>query len=206
MTLATLQFVAGKCCDAIDELNRTTGGNLSSMTLPDCFAALSTLIGVVTLLGAVAAAIQTSMYLGILLGIMAFLVFGYLAVVAMNPAALNVTIGPAAAASDEAIGVLTFLLKALLALAPVAFGAGVIYGTILMGYACYLAMASGNEAMVLGGMAATGARSILIASAALPLAAYLLFLLYSLVSDIWRSILSLRGRSDRGNGEKKSGS
>ena len=40
---------------------------------------------------------------------------------------------------DEWIGVFMFVLKAILRLAPVAFGAGVICGTLAMGFACYLA-------------------------------------------------------------------
>ena len=207
LVLAGLQYVAGKSCDAIEELNRSTGGNLSSTMLPDCVAVLSKVVGAAALLGSVVAAIQTSVYVAILFGLVVFVVCAYLAIIAMNPAALNITIGPAAHAGDEALGVLAFLLKSLLRMAPAAFGAGVIYGIVMMGYACYLAMFPGSAA----GMRAAGllaaeitagiARTSLIWSAALPFAAFLLFLLYYLSIDLCRAILVLPGKIDRAAGK-----
>lgn len=207
VVLAGLQYVAGKSCDAIEQLNRSTSGNLSSTMLPDCVAVLSKVVGAAALLGSVAAAIQTSAYVAILFGLAVFVVCAYLAIIAMNPAALNITIGPAAHAGDEALGVLAFLLKSLLRMVPAAFGAGVVYGVVMMGYACYQAMFPGAAA----GMRAAGllaaeitagiARTSLIWSAALPFAAFLLFLLYYLSIDLCRAILILPGKIDRAAGK-----
>ena len=81
------------------------------------------------------------------------------------------------------MGVLLFLLKVLLRTVPVAFGVGVLGGTIVMGYACYQAF-SGAEGLSFAQMIASTASGILISSAVLPLAAYLLFLLCSLVIEL----------------------
>ena len=86
-------------------------------------------------------------------------------------------------AGEELIGVLTFVLKALLRLTPVAFGAGVVCGTAVIAVACF--QAAVGETALPGSLAtADVARRVLVASAALPLAAYLAFLFGNLVLNI----------------------
>ena len=53
----------------------------------------------------------------------------YLSVVALHRSMLNISIAPETLAGEEWIGVFMFVLKAILRLAPVAFGAGVVCGT-----------------------------------------------------------------------------
>ena len=101
-----------------------------------------------------------------------------------------------ARASEEAICVLVFLQKVLMRSAPVALGAGVMAGTLMMGYACYEAF-SGSEHLMSAQLTAAAARGTLIFSAALPLAAYLLSLLCSLALDLCRAILTLPGELDQ---------
>ncbi len=97
--------------------------------------------GLATLLGPVSAAAQASMYPIVLGGIAGLLVHVYLACVALSPATIGVSIAPdETAAGEEAIGAMMFLLKALLRTVPVAFGVGVLWGTVLMGYACCQAL------------------------------------------------------------------
>ncbi len=197
LALAALQYVAGKFCDVLDRLNRATGGSLSSTALPDCFALLSLVTGVAALLGSAATAIELSMYWAILSGAALFIVCGYLALVALNPATLSISIVvDEARTGEEAIGAITFLLKALVRLTPVALGTGVICGTLMMGYACYEAFSDDGGLFLLlaAQTTASAASAILISSAALPLAAYLLFLLGSLSLDLCRAILILPGK------------
>ena len=75
-----------------------------------------------------------------------------------------------------------------------------ICGTFAMGAACYLALTGDVEAH--GGLAtplatAEAARRALIHAAALPVLAYLSFLLVNLVLNLWQSLLSLPGKLDR---------
>jgi hypothetical protein len=200
LALLALQYVAAKSCDAVDELNRSAVGRLSSTLLPNCVAVLAKLFGVALLLGLVVEAVQISLYPLILFGVAAFLVCAYLAVIALNPATLNVSIAPEPLAGEEAIGVVMFLLKALLRLAPVAFGVGALCGTILMGLACCLALVgdpqAGDMMIVHAKLTADLARLTLISSAAFPLAAYLVFLLGNLLLSLWRSVLNLPGKLD----------
>ena len=195
--LAALQYAAGKFCDVLDRLNRAAGSSLTSTVFPDCFALLSLVAGLTALFGSVPAAVHASMYPLVLLGIAGFIVCSYSAFVAMNPSTLNVSIlADETSAGEEAIGVLTFLLKALLRAAPVALGAGVLAGTLMMGIACYEAFFSVDGPMA-AQITAAAARIVLVSSAALPLAAYLLFLLCSLSLDLCRAILVLPGKPER---------
>ena len=123
--LAALHYVAGKSCDALDRLNGAIAGSLASTALPNCIAMLSLAAGLAALLGSAAMAVESSDYAAILPGIAVLIVWGYLAFVTLNPATLNVTIVPTEInVGAETIGVLTFLMKAMLKLAPVAFGGG----------------------------------------------------------------------------------
>lgn len=193
LALLALQYVAGKAFAAIDELNRTTAGRLSSAVLPNCVAILGKVVGVAALFGSIASAVETSNYLTIFPGVAAFFVCVYLSAIALNPSMLNISIAPETLAGEEAIGVLMFVLKSILRLTPVAFGAGILCGMLSMGLACYLAFAGDAEALA----TASAARHVLLYSAALPLAAYLLFLLGNLVMNLWRSVLSLSAKLDK---------
>jgi hypothetical protein len=195
LALLALQYVARRSFAAIDEINRTTGGRISSSLLPDAAVVLSMVAGMAFLLASVANAIDTKEYLLIGGGVAGFFVCAYLSAIALHPSLLNISIAPETLAGEELIGALMFVLKALLRLAPVAFGAGVVCGIAAMGYACFLAVV--GEASLPGSLETAGlARHVLIASAALPLAAYLVFLLSNLVLNLWRSVLSLPGKLD----------
>jgi hypothetical protein len=197
LLLVVLQYVAGRFLDLLDRLNRASGGRLASAALPDAVALLSLMAGLATLLGPVSAAAQASMYPIVLGGIAGLLVHVYLACVALSPATIGVSIAPdETAAGEEAIGAMMFLLKALLRTVPVAFGVGVLWGTILMGYACCQAL-WGAEGPLAAPVTASLAGGVLIFSAVLPFAAYLLFLLCSLIVELCRALLGLPRRSDR---------
>jgi hypothetical protein len=153
--------------------------------------------GLAALLGSVGTAVAASMYLIIVGGIASLIIHGYLACVALNPATLGISIASdEVRPGEEAIGVLMFLLKALLRTVPVAFGVGVLGGTIVMGYACCQAF-SGAEGLSSAQMTASAAGGILISSAVLPFAAYLLFLLSWLAIELCRALLRWPGRPDR---------
>lgn len=201
LVLLALQYVAGKSLNAVQELDRTTGSRLSSAFLPNCLAVLSKVIGVAVLLGSVAVAVEQSQYVLILFGVAAFFVCTYLAVVALNLETLGISIAPETLPGEEAVGVVMFLLRAILRLAPVAFGAGVLYGTLLMGVACFEAFGNGHEAegatLTQADLTAGAAYYAMLIAATLPLAAYLLFLLGNLVTNIWRAVLSLPTKLDK---------
>ncbi len=211
LIVAVLQYAARRFRDALDRLNQTTSGTVSSMAFLDCFALLCMAIGAAILIRKAVVAIRSEEYAEIVLGLVYFILYQYLAFIALNPKTLSISVAPEARVGEEAIGVVSFLLKAVLRLVPVAFGVGVIYATLMLLYAGYLTF--DKEAMATVELveisdvtvaqlptpyakACNAARSILYC-AALPFSAYLCFLLYYLVVDVIRAILVIPGKLDR---------
>ena len=206
LVLAVLQYAGGKFCDVLEQLNRTTSSNLSSTAFPNLVALMSIASGLAALIGLAITAVEAATHSAILLGVAAllfglvvFVVFGYLAVVAVNLSALNVSIVPETRAGEEAIGVSAFLLKALLRLVPVWFGASVVCGVLMLGYACFQAISAkeGLAAALLEMTAGPGLGVTLVWFAALPVVAYLLFVFYCLVIEVLRAFLILPGKIDK---------
>ena len=188
--LVSLQYLADKFCDALDRLNTATPGGLPSSVFPDGLAVLSKLLGIVILLASIFAAVQTSVYALILLGVAAFLTLAYLSLMAMNPAALNYSIGGECGAAEEALAVFMYLFKALTRFVPVAFGVGVVCGALLLGVSCFLIVSGEFDASTIGDTSSLACR-MLIFSALLPPIAYVFFLLCYLLHGICRAVLSI---------------
>jgi hypothetical protein len=85
-----------------------------------------------TLLG-----LQVGKFHWIVPGVAGFVVCLYAAIVALNPEVLHLGVTADATVSEETVGVLTFFAKLGLRLAPVAFGAGVVWGALMMARAGY---------------------------------------------------------------------
>ena len=77
----------------------------------------------------------------------------------------------------------------------VVFGVGVLWGTSLMVCACGQ-MFLGPDGPLAAPVTASAASGVLLGSALLPLAAYLLFLLGLLALDLCRAVLGLPGKLD----------
>jgi hypothetical protein len=194
LSLAVLQYSAGRFCVALDRLNRTTAGHVSTTVFLDSFALLNMVAGLAILLGSAVLAVRSGVYPLVLLGLVSFIVCEHLAFVSLNPETLSISVAADTPAGEEAIGMLAFLLKALLRLAPVAFGAGVVGGTLWLFYACYQVFGGANLAVA--EETAAAATWCIIGSAALPFVAYVLFLLFYLLVDVVRAVLSLPAKLD----------
>ncbi len=221
--LAVLQYAAGRFVAVLDKLNRATTGKLASPALPDSVAVLLGLGGVVMLLALAVQAIQTERFLLILPAIAAFILCEFMAIVALNPDSLQLTVTSETPPGEEALGVVSFGIKLLIRTAPVAFGVGVVRGTIVLLYATFAIFSPpkgdpGIDALLPPGSAwfATGKIELLPASlvgseaattllfwAAVPLAAYVLFLCYQLVIDVLRAVLAVPSKLDRLRGEEE---
>ena len=221
--LVVLQYAARCFSEALDRLNRSTPARMQSTAFLNCFALLHVFGGLVALLALTVLAVQTGRLSLVLPAIAVFILFQYVAVLALNPGTLSITIGADVTAGEEAIGVLSFLVKLWLRLVPVAFGVGVVWGTLNLSYACYLVVFPPVEPEKLIGTvgallmaafgdspisdeamkmlpaqdSAIGASTILMGSAALPIVTYVLFLVYYLLIDVFRAVLSLPGKLDK---------
>jgi hypothetical protein len=195
LILAVLQYVGGRFCEVSDRLNRNSSASVSSTAFLDCFALLSIVSGVALLIGSVAIAIPSHTFWWIIAGLAAFVVCEYLAFIALNPSVVYIEIVPESRPGEEAIGLIAFLFKALLRLVPIIFGTYAIGGCLLLIYACGSIYTESGP--VAGEKIAGIAGTALQFSAALPLVAYLAFLLIYLVLDLCRALLVLPGKLDR---------
>ncbi len=128
--LAVLQYAARRFVTALEKLNRSTVGKISSPLLPDCVSVLLGLGGVAMLIALSVEAIQTEQFLLILPAVATFIIWEYMAIVALNPEAMKLSVTSEATVGEEALGVFAFFLKLVLRTAPVAFGVGVVWGII----------------------------------------------------------------------------
>jgi len=222
--LLALQYAAGRFSAASDRLVRSTPGRMCSTAFLDCFALLHMLAGLVALLALAILAVKTVTFSLLVPAVAAFIFFEYAAVVAMNPESLGLTITSEAGAGEEAVGILSFLLKLMLRVVRVAFGVGAVWGLVLLVMACgqvffsagappaaAAAAAIGDAEALLAVMppaelTATLAAWLLLATAALPLAAYLMFVFGHLAIDVVRAVLSLPGKLDRAAEGREPGS
>lgn len=224
LVLAVLQYAARRISGALDRLGQTTASSLSTAAFPDCCALLCIVLGVAGLLGFVVLAIQAKDLMLILAGLGLFVVCEYVAILCLNLEALKISVVPEGRAGEEAIGLLSFLAKLLLRLVPVAFGVGVILGTLGLAYGLFLALSVEFDSLPTGldmdmaaimGMMAAGSNEVMSmlsvtdtsstmvrSAAALPLAAYVAFLIYYLSVDIARAVLAVPRKLDRLAGEE----
>lgn len=203
LVLAVLQYVGNRFCRALDRLNRTTSGHIQSQAFPDSFALINVVAGIGVLLWLTIETLGSESpetnYTPILFGLAAFVVCQYLAFISLNLGCLNITVVEKADAGEESIGVMSFLLKALSRLVPVAYGAGVIYAGLLFLYALYQVFAGDDpepirlmRGVVTAGLATYWA----ILFGLLPFLGYLVFLGYYLWVAVIRAILSIPGKLD----------
>ena len=185
--LFVLQYVSGKFLPALDTLNRSTSGRVSSTALPDCFALLIMCAGPALLVALLIFALPLGNFSLMLWAIGAFILCEYVAILSLNLDALNIKVETEASAGEEAIGILTFLAKLILRLVPVAFGMGVALGISDLIIAS--ALAASDSAV--GSITTVAMVPMLFTFAALPIVAYVFFLMTYLAVDVLHSILKL---------------
>jgi hypothetical protein len=209
----------------LDRLDRATVSRMPSPVFLDCCALLSFVGSLLALVGWTVFAVASQDFGWIFWALMAFILLEYLAVVALNPESLRLTVTAEATAGEEAIGVLSFLVKLGVRSVPVVFGVGVLWGGSLLLYAILLmAVPSiGENAMlnfVPGGLgqgtlkalslppaqaAAGTAAMLLMLAAAYPLLAYLGFLVCHVGLELLRALLAIPEKLDYVIEGKKSG-
>ena len=192
LLLAVLQYAAGRLLPALDRLIRTTPNSISSAAFPDSFALASLALGVALLTEAAFEAVQTGLYAKVLTGLVIFFVCEYLAVASLNPKMLGASLDPSIPPRKEAVGLLSFLMKALARAVPVAFGAGIVSCVVELLYANCVLFSTDGPVRAPDLARHTTAR--LVCFAAIPVLAYVAFLVYHLLLDLIRAILVLPAR------------
>jgi len=223
--LAVLQYAASRLPAALDRVDRATVSRMPSPVFLDSIALVCLVGSLSSLVGLTVYGVATQDFGWILPAVIGFILLQYLAVVALNPESLYLTMTGDTSAGEEAIGVLSFAVKLGLRAVPVLFGVGLLWGTLLLVYAVVLlALPSlgATSALDLGPdvltpwllvqmklppaqATAVVAVVLLVASAASPLLAYLGFLFCHLGIELLRAVLLLPGKLENAAENRKSG-
>ena len=195
--LTVLQYVAAKFLHAGDNLIKATPTPLGTRSFLDCVALLSVIGALAGLVWGIVGAANGGGAAVFCYGMLIFVIEGFFAWIALNPGLANTPVEETASAGEEAIGIISFFLKAFLRLVPVIFGAAVVLGAL--GLAVGTVKTIGAKGMELHKaiMLTQASEQVVAIGAVLPLVAFLLFLVYYLMLDVLRSILSLPGKLDR---------
>ena len=186
------QYGAFKFSSTSRGLIKSSGSQLSSSSFLACLALWSLLLGIIALAGSTYGAIRMDSLSSFGTGLVAFAACELVVWLCLNPSLLNISILPASTAGEEAIGVLSFFMKALLRLVPIAFGVGVIVGDLGI-LAAIIRLFRGEEFSMTG---APSSAWLVLGSAALPLIGYVLFLLNYLMLDMIRAVLAIPEKLD----------
>ncbi|MBN2218077.1 MAG: DUF4339 domain-containing protein [Pirellulales bacterium] len=189
--LAVLQYAAGQFCGALDRVNRSTRAAIASTTLLDLLGIVGLLLGLVLLFGITAQAISLSNHATILAALLAFILCEHWAAVSLVHVDQNVIVADNLSPGEEALGTLCALLKTSARVVPVAFGAGVCWGTLLLVVACVHCLRGGEAVELSWGVTLLQVTTVAL-FAAIPMLGYVLFLLLALVFDVLDGLLTLR--------------
>lgn len=186
LLLVILQYTAAKFLRAGGTLIGSSPSRLSSAAFLDCLALLAEVVGILAFLSFLTRADLGLAFVG--LGIWALC--DAIAFIALNPAMANITIEKGVAAGEEAIGIMSFFVKAIVRIVPIAFGVGTILGAVALFFAFFSVITKGNIEP------AKAALGFLVVCTCMPFASYVCFVLYHLAIDLMRSVLILPHKID----------
>jgi hypothetical protein len=193
IAIFVIQYTAHRFSSAGEMLIKNNPTRLASKAFLDCIGFLALLAGVVFVIFQIYMAIHVASLTQFLIGLGVFVFLEFVAIVAFNAeTAASMEIVSEATAGQEAIGIVTFFMKTLLRLVPIAFGIGIAVYTVIMfidsfglfsdvkfGAAYQSGLAHATQIGIFG---------------LLPFISFIIFVLYFLVIDVIRSILAIPGR------------
>ncbi len=187
--LLILQYTADKFLSAGDSLIKSSPSRLGSEAFLNCLALVAEAVGIVVLVASIAQRSWSQFIIG--LGFWA--ICDAIAYIAINPELANIKVSKNTAAGEEAIGILSFVVKAVVRIVPFAFGVGALIGSVAILVATIGVIFKGEEAI--GGNPV----HFVLMCALLPFASYILFAVYHLIIDVLRAILVIPGKLDKLN-------
>ncbi len=182
------QYTAHKFIPAGKKLIQNNPTKLSSKAFLNCLAFLAVAGGLVILIMGIVQAAQSKSWTSFYTGVGAFVLLEFVALVSFNPKTITVDIVPDNSAGQEAIGIITFFIKALMRLVPIFFGAGVALGTVMLFISSFGLFGGSFDAAFVSGK---GFAKKILGAALIPFLSYLFFSLLYLIIDLIQSVLSI---------------
>ncbi len=191
-----LQYTANKFLNAGKSLIDSSPSRLGSRAFLDCLCFLGEIVGIVLFIWCLIRGRGLALQAGsffiwayLWIGLALWTLCDSIAFVALHPKMVNISISEDVRGSEEAIGIMSFFVKAIMRVVPLAFGAASIFGAI--------ALLCSAFAYAINGIGGVQESALIVAfGAALPLFSYVVFAFYHLVIDLLRSILVLPGKID----------
>jgi hypothetical protein len=191
LALLILQYTADKLMNAGNLLVRSSPSRLRSSAFLNCLALVTEVTGIMLFVGMLVQASLHNKWIFTFVGLGLWAFCDAIFYIALNPSMANVTIDENVTAGEEAIGIMSFFVKAVVRTVPLVFGVGTIVGSIALFLATYSVLRNGNA--VPGYIAL----KFIAVSACLPFIAYVVFAFYHLLLDILRAILILPDKLDK---------
>ena len=187
--LALAQYVAYRFLKASRGLLESTRSTINGKVLLDVIALILCIAAVGLFALGCFYAIKLSMFSMVIYGVLAMVIGLLAACLAFNPDVLNIHQEETASAGEEAIGLASFFVKCLLVLSPFVYFFGAVAACYTLVEGIYLTMKYDN---LLAAAAGTSLGTVVMVGAAFyTLVFYIVFLLYYLVIDVIRAILSI---------------
>lgn len=190
------QYIAVKFLDSGKILIKSSPSKLSSQAFLDSVAVICLLGGAVALVVYVIQGIANGDMNAVWTGVGAFALLEFLAIIAMHPAMINITLESDANAGEEAIGVVGFFIKAFVKMAPIFFGVGAIIGAVDL---ClnFIYTCGANSGVMKALVALPTSAKYILYAASIPLVTYLVFITTYLAIDVVRALLSLQDKGGK---------
>lgn len=198
--LAVLKYVAQRMSLAAHEVVSASPNRLSSTAFPDSLAVtllflaillagLFTLWGIQQERGS-----QTVAY--IVIGGQLLITLGYAACTALHTDWLNIDCSQRVKAGEEGIGIISLMLKIWLRFVPINFGIGAIIGTVGLTISIILLIVGGERTFEALEYAFKSGVLLLVVGL-MPVLAYLMMTLWSILLDLVQSVLILPEKLDQ---------
>jgi len=189
--LMVLQYAAERFMSAGETLIKASPSRMNSGAFLDCLALLMAIGGVLLLIVYIMQAKRMESWSLFWIGLGDCALCLCVAYIALNPSMANTTVAEGGTAGDEAIGIMSFFVKAVIRIVPLAFGIGAIIGSVALFIAIFSLIrdesrAAGTQALVMIGFCSC-----------LPFLTYLGFVFYQLMIDVIRAILSIPQKLER---------
>lgn len=204
VALAVAQFITTRFLGAADMLIANTPSRISTTAFLECVGFLFSLIALALLLSSIGAAIAASSIVPLIPGFVAAVLCAYMGAIALHPEIVAVEPGQGSA-GEEAIGLISFFLKAGLKLVPPLFALFASVGVLVLIVSLVAPDSSLQDSLShtlpslpLGRIAPSGfaGAGIVLYAGLLPMFAYFGFLVALLPLELWRAILSIPGKLD----------
>lgn len=182
-----LQYVALKMLGTVERLIASSRTELTSSGFLDVVALINILAAVLAPLAGLVSALSLGDLTPLLSGLFFMVLCGYTAAIALNPHVVNVHLARSASIGQEAVGIITFLMKGFYRFTPVGFGVLVTLATI-SAVVMLIGAIVGEVNAYAAPTQAMATLGLTLVAVLLPLLSYVVFVLLYLVIDLYRSI------------------